>query len=212
MSEIITGVLAVLLGLLLCFRGSGALRILLAIWGAFIGFGVGAVAVTQLTGQEYLGTVAGWAGAIVGALVFGALAYLFYAVAVILGFGAMGFVLGQTVAAAVGAEEPWVLTVVGVVAGVVLALLAIATNLPELVLIVISAFAGASITVAGLMVLLDMLDVGSLVGGADVSLADHPAWYVGHLVLAVVGILVQLRRSRRRSPGTVRQSWAASSR
>lgn len=211
MSEIITGVLAVLLGLLLCFRGSGALRILLALWGAFIGFGVGAVAVAGLTGEEYLGTVVGWAGAIIGALVFAALAYLFYAVAVVLGFGAMGFVLGQTVAAAVGAEEPWVLTAVGVVAGVVLALLAIATNLPELVLIVLSAFAGASITVAGLMVLLDMLDVESLVG-AHVSVADHPAWYIGHLVLAVVGILVQLRRSRRRSLGTVRQSWAASSR
>ncbi|MBD8061038.1 TM7S3/TM198-like domain-containing protein [Oceanitalea stevensii] len=211
MSEIITGVLAVLLGLLLCFRGSGALRILLAIWGAFIGFGVGAVAVTQLTDQEYLGTVAGWAGAIVGALVFAALAYLFYAVAVILGFGAMGFVLGQTVAAAVGADEPWVITTVGLVVGVVLALLAIATNLPELVLIIVSAFAGASITVAGVMVLLGMLDVESLVG-AEVSLADHPAWYVGHLVLAVAGILGQLSRSRRRSPGTVRESWAAPSR
>ncbi|PYG01875.1 hypothetical protein SAMN05216184_101340 [Georgenia satyanarayanai] len=211
MTEVITGVLAVLLGLLLCFRGSGALRILLALWGAFIGFGLGAVAVTQLTGQEYLGTVAGWAGAIVGALVLAALAYLFYAVAVILGFGAMGFVLGQTVAAAVGAEQPWVLTTAGLVVGVVLALLAIVTNLPELVLIVLSAFAGASITVAGLMVLLDMLDVESLVG-AELSPAHHPAWYVGHLVLAAVGILVQLRRSRRRSPGTVRQSWAASSR
>ncbi|WP_152190237.1 TM7S3/TM198-like domain-containing protein [Georgenia satyanarayanai] len=211
MSDVITGVLAVLLGLLLCFRGSGALRILLAIWGAFIGFGVGAVAVTQLTGQEYLGTVAGWAAAIVGALVLAALAYLFYAVAVVLGFGAMGFVLGQTVAAAVGAEEPWVLTAAGVVGGVVLAVIAIATNLPELVLVVISAFAGASITIAGLMLLLDMRDVESLVR-ADVSLADHPAWYLGYLVLAVVGIVVQLRRSRRGQRGTVRQSWAASSR
>src|SRR5690606_28229212 len=160
---------------------------------------------------EYLSTVAGWAGAIVGALAFAALAYLFYAVAVVLGFGAMGFVLGQTVATAVGADEPWVLTTVGLVAGVVLALLAITTNLPELVLIVVSAFAGASVTVAGLMVLLDMLDVESLVG-ADVSVADHPTWYVGHLVLAVVGVLAQLRRSRRRSPGTVRESWAAPSR
>lgn len=211
MSDIVTGALAVLLGLLLCFRGSSALRILLAVWGAFIGFGLGAVAVTQLTGQEYLGTVTGWAGAIVGALVLAALAYLFYAVAVVLGFGAMGFVLGQTVAAAVGAGEPWVLTAAGVVGGVVLALLAIATNLPELVLIVISALAGASITVAGLMLLLDMRDVESLVR-ADVSLADNPAWYVGYLVLAVVGIVVQFGRSRRRRLGTVRQSWTASAR
>ncbi|WP_413452942.1 DUF4203 domain-containing protein [Georgenia phoenicis] len=211
MSDVVVGVLAVLLGLLLCFRGSGALRVLLAVWGAFIGFGIGAVAVVQLTGQEYLGTVTGWVAAVAGAVVFGALAYVFYAVAVILGFGAMGFVLGQTVASAVGAEEPWVLIMVGLVGGVVLALLAIATNLPELVLIVVSAFAGASITIAGLVLLLGMLDVESLVG-ADVSLAGRPAWYVADLVLAVVGILVQLRHSRRRNLATVRQSWAASGR
>src|SRR5690625_614638 len=72
MSDVVVGGLALLLGLLLCFRGSGALRILLALWGAFIGFGVGAVAVVQLTGQEYLGTVAGWAGAIIGPGVRGA--------------------------------------------------------------------------------------------------------------------------------------------
>lgn len=211
MSDVVVGALAVLLGLLLCFRGSGALRVLLAVWGAFIGFGIGAVTVVQLTGQEYLGTVTGWVAAVVGAVLFGALAYLFYAVAVVLGFGAMGFVLGQTVASAVGAEEPWVLIMVGLVGGVVLALLAIATNLPELVLIVVSAFAGASITIAGLMLLLGMLDVESLVG-ADVSLAGRPAWYVADLVLAVVGILVQLRHSRRRNLATVRQSWAASRR
>lgn len=208
MSDVVVGVLILLLGLLLCFRGSGALRVLLAVWGAFIGFGIGAVAVVQLTGQEYLGTVTGWVAAVVGAVLFGALAYVFYAVAVVLGFGAMGFVLGQTVASAVGAEEPWVLITVGLIGGVVLALLAIATNLPELVLIVVSAFAGASITIAGLMLLLDMLDVESLVG-ADVSLAGRPVWYVADLVLAVVGILVQLRHSRRRTLGTVRQSWAA---
>jgi len=211
MDDVITGVLAVLLGLLLCFRGSGALRILLALWGAFIGFGLGAVAVVELTGQDYLGTVAGWAGAVLGALVLAALAYLFYAVAVILGFGAMGFVLGQTLAATVGAEEPWVLTVAGVVVGVVLALLAIATNLPELVLVVVSALAGASIAVAGLMLLLDVHDVEHLLS-ADVPVTGRPAWYVGYLALAVVGGLVQLRRGRRRRPGTVRQSWAASGR
>src|SRR5690554_2479792 len=112
MTDVVVGVLALLVGLLLCFRGSGAMRVLLALWGAFTGFGLGAGLVAALTDQGYLATVTGWLVAIVLALVLAALAYLFYAVAIVLAFASMGFVLGQTPASVLGAGEPWLLTVV----------------------------------------------------------------------------------------------------
>ncbi len=211
MTDVVLGILALLVGLLLCFRGSGAMRVLLALWGAFVGFGLGAGLVAALTDQGYLETVTGWLVAIVLAVLLAALAYVFFAVAVVLAFASMGFVLGRTVAAALGADEPWVLTVVGLAGGVLLGLLAVVTNLPELVLIVVSAFAGASVAVAGLLLVLDRFDVDD-VTAARVPLADQPVWYVGQLVLAVVGIVVQLRHTRRRRLGSVRRSWAAADR
>lgn len=206
MTDVVLGVLALVIGLLLCFRGHGAMRVLLAIWGAFVGFGLGATAVDALTDQGYLDNAAGWAGAIVAALIFAALAYLFYAVAIVLAFASMGFVLGATVAAALGAAEPWLITGVGVVGGLLLGMLAIATNLPQLVLIVLSAFAGASVAVGGLLLLLQELDYQNLTE-TNLRIADQPVWYLGQLALAVLGIIVQVRHARRRRTGTLRQSW-----
>ena len=84
MVDVVMGVLALLIGLLLCFRGRGAMRVLLALWGAFVGFGLGASLVAGLTEHGYLATAAGWLAAIVLAIVFAVLAYLFFAVAVVL--------------------------------------------------------------------------------------------------------------------------------
>lgn len=211
MTDIVLGVLALLIGLLLCFRGRSAMRMLLAVWGAFVGFGLGATVVASLTGQGFLTTVSGWVMAILLALVFAALAYAFFALAVILAFASMGFVLGQTLSAALGLSEPWAITAVGVAGGLVLALLAILTNLPDLVLIIVSAVVGASVAVSGLMLLVDVIDVESF-AESRVPLVDQPAWYLGQLVLAVIGIVVQLRGSRRQRMGSVRRSWAAPAR
>lgn len=211
MVDVVMGVLALLIGLLLCFRGRGAMRVLLALWGAFVGFGLGASLVAGLTGHGYLDSAAGWLAAIVLAIVFAVLAYLFFAVAVVLAFASMGFVLGQTLAIALGAGQGWLITGVGVAVGVLLAVLAVVTNLPELVLIVISAFAGASVAVAGLMLLLDVFSLTDPVT-AQIPIVEQPAWYVGQLVLAVFGIIVQLRSARRRELGSVRRTWSAPAR
>lgn len=208
MTDVVVGVLALVIGLLLCFRGHGAMRVLLALWGGFMGFGLGAVLVAAISEQSYLASAMAWFAAIVLALVFAGLAYVFFAVAVVLAFASMGFVLGQTIAAALGVSEPWLLTGVGVAGGIALGLLAVATNLPDLVLIVVSALAGAAVAVGGLMLLVDALDLDAL-AETQLRIGDQPGWYVGQLVLAVVGVVVQLRATRRRRLGTVRRSWAA---
>lgn len=205
MLDVILGVLAVVVGLLLCFRGHGAMRVLLAIWGAFVGFGLGGVLIATLTDQGYLATALGWVAAIVLAAVFAALAYLFFAVAVVLAFTSMGFVLGGTLASVLGASTPWL---VGVLGGLALGALAIATNLPQLFLIVISAFAGASVAITGLMLLLGVTDRDDLVA-TEVPVINQPLWFVGQLILAVLGIILQVRHTRQmRRAGTMRQAWS----
>ncbi|ROR72375.1 DUF4203 domain-containing protein [Bogoriella caseilytica] len=210
MTDVVVGVLALLVGLLLALRGNSAMRVLLALWGAFVGFNLGAALVAAFTDQGYLDSAAGWIAAIVLALVAAGLAYLFFALAVVLAFASMGFVLGQTVGSALGAESPWALIIAGVVGGALLGVLAIVTNLPELVLIVVSAFAGASVAITGLMLLLDAVDLDGVTEARLV--ADQPAWFVGQLVLAVVGIVVQVRHARRRRMSSVRRTWAGQGR
>lgn len=204
MSDVVVGVLALVIGLLLCFRGRGAMRILLALWGALVGFGLGMVVVAEMTGEGYLATTAGWVTALVLALVFSWLAFVFFSIAVVLGFASMGFVVGRTVAEALGVSEPWTIMAVGVVGGVVLGLLAALTDMPDLVLVVVSALAGASAAVAGLLLLLGTVDLDHY-GDTRVAVVDEPLWYVGQLALAAIGILVQVRHTRRAR--SLRQSW-----
>lgn len=79
MTNLVFGLLAIVVGLILCLRGQWALRILIAIWGAFVGFTVGASLVSGITGQGFLDTVWGWIAGVVVGLIFAALAYLYYA-------------------------------------------------------------------------------------------------------------------------------------
>lgn len=205
MTDVLIGVLAIAVGLFLCFRGQWALRLLLALWGALVGFGVGASAVDRWTDQGYLDSPAGWVAAIVVALLFAALAYLYFALGIVLAMAAMGFVIGGSAADALGVESSTLLLVIGAVAGIALALLAIIGNLPQLILIIVSSLAGASVTVGGILLLLDEISTATLDGG---SVAESgPAWATPViLVLALVGVFVQVRQltpDRR----TVRENW-----
>ncbi|WP_162451675.1 DUF4203 domain-containing protein [Phytoactinopolyspora mesophila] len=200
------GLLAVIIGAFLCLRGQWAMRLLLAIWGAFVGFAVGAGLVDNLTDQGYLDTATGWLVAILLAIVFAALAYLFFAVSIILGMASMGFVLGGTLASALGVTEAWGLLLIGALCGAALALLAIVASLPQLLLIVISSFAGASVVIAGLMLIFDVIDIDAMFD-AETTARDQPWWYAGGIALAIIGIIIQLRQAGaiRRS---VRETWS----
>lgn len=193
MTDTVFGLLAVLVGLVLCLRGQWALRVLLALWGGFVGLAVGGILVEALAGDPFLTTWQGWVVGIVLAILFASVAYLFYAVGITLGLAAMGFVLGGTLASALGVTTPWVVVLVSVVLAVVLAMLSIVGDLPRIILIVLSTLTGASLLVGGLMLLTGVIDNRDLLG-ATVGLQQHPWWYAAYLIAAVVGVLVQLRR------------------
>ena len=136
MNEIWVGIFAVIVGLLFCFRGFIALRSVIGIWGAFVGFAVG-MAVMRWAQGNFLGNVLSWIVAFVLALIFGALAYLYYAVGVVITMGSIGYGLGAGLASL--ANMPFLITVVfGLAGATVLALMAMISNLPRLVLIVLS--------------------------------------------------------------------------
>lgn len=201
MSDAVIGILAVLVGAVFCFRGYLAMRLVISLWGAFVGLSLGAAFVSAITGDGYFGTALGWAVAIILAVVFSVLAYLYYAVAVVLTMASVGFFVGTGVMAAVGVTWNWVIILVGVVVGVGLAILTLAMDLPAMLLVVVSALGGAIAIVAGVMLLAGKIrtvdfDTGTVTATADLQLW----WYVMFVVLLVAGIFAQTRmRGQERS-------------
>ena len=209
MQDVIIGIVAVAVGALLCFRGYAALRVVIAVWGAFAGFFLGAAIVAGLTGDGFLTAPTGWIVGVVVGLVFGLVAYLFYAVSVVIGMGAIGFVIGTTAMAALGVTWSWVVVLVGIAAGALLAVLAIVGDLPMVILAVVGAFAGASTILAGVLLLTGAVDGPGLATPQTTQTLGLTWWWTAaYLALAMIGLVVQLRSVQARR-GTLRQAWNA---
>lgn len=205
-NDILFGLFAVLVGLFLCLWGQWALRILLAVWGGFVGLALGAGLVDSFTDEGFLAGVLGWTVGLLLAVVFAAVAYLYFVIGITLAMAAMGTVLGATVASALGATSSWVLWLVGASCGIALAALALLADLPQMILIVISSLTGASVLVVGLMLIFGVVDAAGA-AWARVSLADEPWWFAAYVVTAIVGIAVQSTRAAS-VRASIRDSWA----
>lgn len=209
MTDVLLGLLAVVVGAMFCFRGYLTMRIVIPIWGAFAGFGLGAGAVASITGDGFLSTIAGWLVGVVVAVVFSLLAYLYYEVSVVIAMGAIGFMLGSSVMVALNIDWTWVVVLVGVAVGVVLALAAIVVDVPMIVLTILTATAGASAVVGGLMLLFGSMDTTDLDERNVIDqIQDAPGWWVLYAVLAFMGVLSQMR-ALASVRGSLREQWVA---
>lgn len=194
MADILLGAAAVLVGLALALRGWIFLRTLIPFWGAFAGFFLGAGAVTYFAGDGFLATVLGWAVGFGVALLFGLLAYLYYEVSVIIAMGAIGFAIATGLMVALGMTWSWLIILIGLAAAMLFAVFAIAGNMPKVLLIVFSATAGATVTVAGIMLIVGVMDIADLSAGATTQRIDDDWWWwLIYAAIAVVGIVAQVR-------------------
>lgn len=117
----------------------------------------------------------------------------FYALAVAVTIGSIGYGLGATVSLAVGGGET-VVQVVALTVGVGLGLLTLFTNLPEALLIVLTATSGAAAIVAGLMLMLGTAEVGDFaMGRLDEVILENAWWTVLYAAVVLGGIIVQSR-------------------
>jgi hypothetical protein len=208
MEDLLVGLVAVTIGSALCFRGYAALRVVIAIWGAFAGFLLGAGVVAGATGEGLLASALAWTVGLVVAVVFGLLAYAYYAISVLIGMSAIGFTLGATAAVALGVTWSWVVVLVGSVVGALLATLAIASDLPRLILALLGAFAGSSIAIGGVLLTIGRLDRGDLASAHTTAALDlWWGWTVAYVVLALAGLASQMGDVGARR-GTLRDHWS----
>ncbi len=210
MSDILLGIFAILAGLFFCFRGYLAMRVVIPIWGAFAGFMLGAGLVASFANEGFLASVLGWVVGGVVAILCALLAYLYYEVAVVLAVSAIGFALGTSLMVAIGVTWSWVIVLVGLAVGVLLAMVAIIGDLPMALLTVLTAFGGASVAVTGLMLLFGVIDVDDFDSAATTqTLHDDWWWYAIYGVLVVAGLIAQFT-STARIRASLREAWAES--
>lgn len=207
MKDIIVGLLAVAAGLLFCFRGYLLMRIVIPVWGLFVGFALGGAIISAITDRAFLGTVLGWIVGIVIGVVFAFIAYTYYAMAVVLTMATVGYLLGSTLMVALDVRWNWVVVAVGVVVAVVLAVGAILVDLPTVVLTVVTALSGATAAIGGVMLVVNRLDLADL--GDDAVTARINAswgWWLAYLVLALAGVFAQVQATEN-VRASVRSTW-----
>jgi hypothetical protein len=207
MKDIVVGLLAIAAGLMFCFRGYLLMRIVIPIWGFFVGFALGGAIVSAITDRAFLGTVLGWIIGVVIGVVFAFIAYTYYAVAVVLTMGTVGYLLGSTLMVALDVRWNWLVVAVGVVVALVLALGAIMIDLPTVVLTVVTALSGATAVIGGVMLVVNRLDLADL--GDDRVTTEIDAswgWWLAYLLVAVAGVFAQVQATED-VRASVRATW-----
>ena len=192
-------IIALLFSAALIFGGYRFFLFLLPIWGFFFGFGLGASAIQALFSDGLLATVTSWVVGFIVALIFALLAYFFYAAAVAVAAGILGYMLGVGLMDLFGLNGLSLITfLVAVVLAVAAVIVTFRFNLQKYVIIAATAIGGAA------------LAVGSIMFGAGgmslVQLIEHPVrllWQTSpfmaivFVLLAIAGIAVQIRANRR---------------
>lgn len=208
MQDVVLGILAVFVGAVFCFRGYLTMRIIIPIWGAFGGFILGAALVSSSDGNGFLRSTLAWVVGLVVGVIFGLVAYLYFEVSVVLAMAAIGFTLGVSAMVAIGVSWDWVIVIVGLATGLLLAVIALAGNLPMMLLTVLTATSGASTIVGGIMLLTDKLQSGEVTESGAVTdrLHDDWWWYAIWGGLVVAGLIAQIAAADRLA-GTMREAW-----
>ncbi|MDZ5662046.1 DUF4203 domain-containing protein [Nocardioides sp. zg-1308] len=208
MADIVLGLVAVGVGLLLCLRGAVVLRVLITLWASVVGFATGAGLVAATTGDSFLAGALALAVAAAAGLLFGAVAYAFFVVAILIAMAAFGFTLGTDLMVALGVSWSWLIVLVGVVTGLALGAAAVAADLPVVVLVALSAFSGSSLALTGVLFLTGTLDSSDLVEASTTAvLRDTWWWWLAYVGLGVAGVVVQVRQLDRWR-ASVHEQWA----
>ena len=192
MQDLFVALIAVSVGLVAVFFGYRLFRAVLPVFGFVLGAIVGAQAVNLIFGDGFLSTILSIITAVVVGLVFGVLAYAFWALGVILVIGGMGFAIGSALLPAFGLDADVISWVIGAAVALGFAAAAFVLRLPRAIVTVVTALWGAGATLGGVMVLLQIIEPEELgFGGVDAVVSESFLWLLAFIALAVVGAVFQ---------------------
>jgi len=190
--------IALLFGTIVCFGGYRLFLVLLPIWGFFFGFALGAQSVQLLFGQEFLATITSWVVGFFVALLFAVLSYLFYAFAVALIAGSLGYGLGVALMGIFSADLTLITWIVGIVLAIVVIGITFYFNLAKYVIIIATAVGGAAATIATLVVGVEHVQLMAMAQNPIQTMLDNNSfvWTLLFLLMAGAGIVLQIMANR----------------
>jgi len=185
--------IALAFGVAMAFRGYRFFLVLLPILGFVIGFTLGAQTLQAIFDVGFLTTVTSWVVGFLVGLLFGVLSYLFYFIGVaLLSFG-LGYAIGAGFMGLIGFDLGLVSWLVGMIAGVALALVVIFFNVQKWVIVAITSFFGSAAIIGSLMLVLGRISIEDLgTNAVGTAIEDSFLWLLFYLVLAVLGIASQI--------------------
>ncbi len=199
MNTILIALLALVLGGLFLMWGYRVFLVMLPIWGFFAGLWLGAQGVALIFGDGFLATTTSLVIGFILGLVFALLSYLFYTIGVALVAGAIGFALVTGFMGLFGMDGGFFAFMLGLVGGVITAVLTLILNLQKYVIIILTAVAGANALILSLLLFIGRVSTDQLQGAGNAIrpvLQDSWFWAIAWLALALVGLIFQLRTNR----------------
>ena len=192
------GMIALLFGLALAFAGYRLFLLLLPIWGFFFGFGLGAQTIMALSPNDaFLATVTSWVVGFIVAAVFAVLAYLFYVAAVAIVSYSLGYSVAVGLLSLIGLQFGFIVWVIGLVAGIALAVVVLRFNIQKIVIELATSFLGAGVIVGVFLALFGGLPTSQLVQNpVAYALKASPFWMITFIVLGVVAFIAQFQGNR----------------
>jgi len=194
LGTLLAGGLLLFLGSLIAFAGYRLFIVLLPIYGFFIGLSFGAHSVQALFGDGFLSTTTSWVVGFFAGLVFALLSYLFWAFAVALAAGSLGYALVASFFGLFGADLNALVWVVGVAVGLIFGIAALVLNVQKAAVIIATSLLGAWAIVGTFLFLFTSATPQSIAeDGAKMVLDDHPLWFIIFAVVAAAGMVFQFR-------------------
>jgi len=204
MKELLFGTFIAVIGLVLAFFGYRLARIILPIWGLIAGFTIGASAMADALGKQFIGTTMGIVVGLILGLIFAIFAYFFYSLAVVLLGASVGYWLGTGLLALIGFHGGFLSAVVGITLGAIFAILAIALNVPKYFLVFATALGGAVAVVGGVLLAFNKIPLDSFNYSATTLVVTTSwLWTIVALVILALGIGYQFVSN----PDFVLQQW-----
>ena len=194
MWDVILGLVAIVLGLMLVFSGLRFFFAALPILGFFFGFLVGGAGVHAIFGDGVFSTLTSWLVGFILGLIFALISYFWWYAGALIAAGSTGALIGSAIVRAFGSNAEWLIlifAIIGFIAGFVIAMM---LALPVYIVLVNTAFAGASIVITGLLMVIDKVDRADLVYGNAVATVNESWWWTIPVVaLAIAGVFSQLK-------------------
>ncbi len=189
--------IALFLGLILCFAGYRLFLTLLPVWGFLFGFVLGAQSIQLLCGVGFLETITSWlVGFLVGA-VFALISYMFFAFAVAVIAGSLGYGLGAGLMGLMAVDWNWLVWLVSIIAGIAAIAVTFYLDLQKYAIIIATAIGGAGIIVGALMFgYIGMTLDEFFEEPIRFALQDSPLWAIVLVVLVALGIVAQTKSTQ----------------